>query len=61
MELFGDGGAGSGSRVEGPAKLEKRKWFVDKTRNCVEIVKKKVDGLGKTEIDIIKAVMLMDE
>ena len=57
MELFGEGGAGSGSRVEGVAKVEKRKWFVDKTRNCVEIVKKKLDGFGKVEADVVQAVM----
>ena len=53
MELFGEGGIGRGSLIEGAAKVEKRKWFVDKTRTCIEIVKKKIDGLGKVEIDIV--------
>lgn len=54
IELFGEGGAGRGSRLEGlVVKIEKRKWFVDKTRTCVEIVKKKLDGLGKVETDVV--------
>ena len=62
MELFGEGGAGRGSRLEGKGvKIEKRKWFVDKTRNCVEIVKRKLDGLGKAETDVVQAVMQMNQ
>lgn len=59
--MFGEGGGRASKQFGAQEKVFKRKWFVDRTRNCIEIVKKKVAYLGKTEQDIVEAVMFMDE
>ena len=40
IDMFGVGGSKMTTKKGG---VEKRKWFVDKTRNSIEILKKKID------------------
>ena len=45
--MFGEGGGRKSKK--GGKNDDLRKWFVDKTRSNIEILKRKLDNSGKTE------------